>query len=99
MIKHIVLFKLKSFENEALKAEKLNEIKSGLLALDGKIEALKFIEVGLNCNDNEVFDIALTTTFDNMKDLDIYAKHPDHVAVAKIIREVLDSRSCVDYEY
>ncbi|MCG8582382.1 MAG: Dabb family protein [Bacteroidales bacterium] len=99
MIKHIVLFKLKSFENEALKADKLKEIKNGLLALDGKIEELKSIEVGLNCNENETFDIALTTTFNNMAGLDVYAKHPDHVAVGKIIREVLDARSCVDYEY
>ncbi|MCU4154896.1 Dabb family protein [Carboxylicivirga sp. A043] len=99
MIKHIVLFKLKSFENEALKTEKLNEIKDGLLALTGKIDALKTIEVGLNCNENEAFDIALTTTFNTMEDLDIYAKHPDHLAVGKIIREVLEARSCVDYEY
>ncbi|WP_430814581.1 Dabb family protein [Carboxylicivirga sp. RSCT41] len=99
MIKHIVLFKLKSFENEALKTQKLNEIKDGLLALDSRIDELKSIEVGLNCNENEEFDIALTTTFSNMADLDIYAKHPDHVAVAKIIREVLEARSCVDFEY
>ncbi len=99
MIKHIVLFKLKSFENEALKTAKLNEIKEGLLALQGKVDTLLSIEVGLNCNENETFDIALTTTFNNLDDLESYAKHPDHVAVGKIVREVLESRSCVDYEY
>jgi len=98
MIKHIVLFKLKSFESDAAKTNKLVEIKAGLLALSDKIEALKSIEVGINCNPNEAFDISLTTTFDHMDGLDIYAKHPDHVAVGKIIRAVLESRSCVDFE-
>ncbi|MBS2211635.1 Dabb family protein [Carboxylicivirga mesophila] len=99
MIKHIVLFQLKSFDSENLKAAKIEEIKKGLLALDDKIDALLSIEVGVNCNPNEQFDIALTTTFNNMEDLEIYAKHPDHLAVGKIIREVLEARSCVDFEY
>ncbi len=98
MIKHIVLFKLKSFESATAKTNKLAEIKTGLLALSTKIETLRSIEVGINCNENEEFDIALTTTFDNIAGLDIYAKHPDHVAVGKIIREVLELRSCVDFE-
>ncbi len=99
MIKHIVLFKLKSFNSEDKKSAKLSEIKEGLLALESKIDALLSIEVGLNCNANETFDIALTTTFNNMDDLETYAKHPDHLAVGKIIREVLEARSCVDYEF
>ncbi|TRX72305.1 Dabb family protein [Carboxylicivirga sp. M1479] len=99
MIKHIVLFKLKSFESEALKTAKQEEIKQGLLALDGKVPSLQSIEVGLNCNPNETFDIALSTTFNNMDDMHAYAQHPDHLAVGKIVREVLESRSCVDYEF
>ncbi|WP_439181642.1 Dabb family protein [Carboxylicivirga taeanensis] len=99
MIKHIVLFKLKSFDNEALKSAKLTEIKDGLLALEDKIDALLSIEVGINCNPNETFDIALTTTFNSLKELEIYAQHPDHLAVSKILREVLEERSCVDFEF
>jgi len=98
MIKHIVLFKLKSFESEEAKNNKLTEIRNGLLALNTKVDALKTIEVGINCNPYEDFDIALTTTFDNMEQLEAYAKHPEHLAVGKIIREVLEERSCVDYE-
>ncbi len=98
MIKHIVLFQLKPFENKETKDAKLAEIKSGLLELKEKVSVLKSIEVGLNTNPAEQFDIALTTTFDSMEDLEIYAKHPDHVAVGKIVREVLEARSCVDYE-
>ena len=99
MIKHIVLFKLKSFENKEEKETKLLEIKNGLLALCNTVESLISIDVGLNCNVNEDFDIALTTTFESMEGLEAYAKHPEHLAVGKIIREVLESRSCVDYEF
>nr|WP_319400059.1 Dabb family protein [uncultured Carboxylicivirga sp.] len=96
MIKHIVLFQVKPIDN---KESKLQEIKEGLLGLKEKVSVLKSIEVGLNCNPAEKFDIALTTTFDNMEDLETYAKHPDHLAVGKVLREVLEARSCVDYEY
>ncbi len=98
MIKHVVLFQLKPFDSEEAKTAKLNEIKQGLLDLKGKVEVLKTVEVGLNCNPAEPYDIALTTTFNSMEDLEIYAKHPDHVAVGKIVREVLEARACVDYE-
>jgi len=98
MIKHIVLFKLKNFPNEAAKAEKMDEIKAALMGLADKVEVLKSIEVGLNSNPNEKFDVALTTTFNSMEDLHTYAVHPDHVAAGAIIREVLVERACVDYE-
>ncbi len=99
MIKHIVLFQLKPFDKIEDKNDKLAEIKTALLGLQEKVDVLKSIEVGINTNPAEEYDIALTTTFNNMEDLHIYAKHPDHLAAGKIIREVLESRSCVDYEY
>ncbi len=97
MVKHIVLFKLVEFESTEAKQLKLNEIKSGLENLPKLIRELKFLEVGINSNPAEKFDIALTTEFASMSDLDIYAKHPDHVKVAVIIRAVLADRACVDY--
>jgi len=99
MIKHIVLFKLKNFPNEATKAQKMDQIKAALMGLLEKVEVLKTIEVGLNNNPIEKFDIALTTTFNSMEDLRTYAVHPDHVAAGVIVREVLEERACVDYEY
>jgi len=99
MIKHIVLFKLKNFPDQTAKAQKMDEIKAALMGLKEKVDVLKTIEVGLNCNANEKFDIALTTTFDSMDDLHAYAGHPDHVAAGAIIREVMEERACVDYEF
>lgn len=97
MVKHVVLFKLKPFEDEMERSRKLSEIKNGLLNLSGKIKELKSIEVGLNINPKEQYDIALITTHDDMDGLSAYAVHPDHLAVSKIIREVLENRSCSDF--
>ena len=99
MIKHVVLFQFKAFATEAEKVEKLKEIKLALEALPQKVSVIKSLEVGLNANPAEEYDIALDTTFSSMEDLDIYAKHPDHVAVGAIIRPVLEKRACVDFEF
>ncbi|MDD2799233.1 MAG: Dabb family protein [Bacteroidales bacterium] len=97
MVKHIVLFKLKEFESEEAKSSKLSEIKASLEGLTSKIEVLKSMEVGINANSSEMYDFSLTSEFEKMEDVEVYAKHPDHLAVAKIIREHLESRACVDY--
>ena len=99
MIRHVVLFKLQDFESEANKMEKLNEIKDALEALPAKIDVIKALEVGLNANAAETFDIALTVDVESLEKLEVYAKHPDHVAVGGIIRPVLESRACVDYNF
>ena len=97
MIKHLVLFKLKTFESEAAKTEKISEIKSCLEALPAKIKVIKALEVGVNVNPIEDFDIALRVDVESMEDLEIYAKHPDHVACGVILRTVMHSRACVDF--
>ena len=97
MVKHTVLFKLKEFSSEEEKTRKINQIKLGLLNLKTIINELQSIEVGINENPKEQYDIVLVTTHKTMEDLEAYAAHPSHQAVAKIIREVLESRACVDY--
>ncbi len=98
MIRHIVLFKMKQLESNEARTEKLNEIKNGLDALKGKISYLRGEQVGINWNANESWDLSLVADFDNREDLDAYAVQPDHVAVKKIIGEVVQSRACVDSE-
>jgi hypothetical protein len=97
MVKHIVLFKFKALGSEAEKAAKISEIKNALLSLKDKLDFLRSIEVGLNANPNEKFDLALTTVFDSMTDLERYATHPDHMAVAQLIGPIKEDRACVDF--
>lgn len=99
MVKHIVMFKLKPFEAAADKRAKLQEIKEKLEALIDKIEVLRSIRVDFNINPAETWDLILTTELDSLEDVNTYANHPEHVAVAKnIIGPVKADRACVDYE-
>ena len=91
MVKHIVLFKLK---DEVPAEEKLEVIE----ALPAKISVIRKVEVGLNMNPGETWNIALYSEFDTLEDVKFYATHPDHVAAGKILAETKESRACVDYE-
>lgn len=100
MVRHIVMFKLKAFDTEAEKTAKMQEIKEKLEALKEKIDVLRMIRVDFNCNPAETWDIILTTEMDTLADVNTYATHLEHVAVAKnIIGPVKTDRACVDYEF
>lgn len=100
MIRHIVMFKLKEFATPADKSAKMQEIKTSLEALIGKIDVLRQIRVDFNVNPTEAWDIILTTELDSLEDVNTYANHPEHVAVSKgIIGPVKADRACVDYEF
>lgn len=95
MVKHIVTFKLKGSEAERRAAAE--QFKAALEALPEQIDVLRAIEVGINENPAESWDIVLTATVDTLTDVEIYAKHPAHVAAAGIIAGCKESRACVDY--
>lgn len=97
MVKHIVSFKLSGTPAERL--DYATKFKQALEALPAKISVLKSIEVGINSNPAEDWDIVLTAVVPTMEDVAVYAKHPDHVAAASIIAPVKESRACVDYEF
>ena len=70
-----------------------------MLALPEKIEVLRSIEVGVNENPAEDWDVVLTAVVDTMDDVSVYAKHPAHVAAAGILAGHKEARACVDYEF
>ena len=96
MVKHIVTFKLKGSQSERLELAK--KFKDALEELPSKIEVLKSIEVGLNQNPVETYDVVLTAAVSTLDEVSIYAKHPAHVAAAGIIGGHVEVRACVDYE-
>ncbi len=97
MVKHIVTFKLKGSDEERMQTAK--DFKDALMALPAQIDVLKSMEVGINSNPAESWDLVLTAVVPTMADVDVYARHPAHVAAAAIISNVKDSRACVDYEF
>jgi hypothetical protein len=95
MITHVVLMKFKP-EN---KAQHMAEARARLLAMLGRVESLRGIEVGLNAVAGErALDLALITRFDDLAGLSEYAKHPVHVSVKQFLQSVLDLSFVVDYD-
>jgi hypothetical protein len=99
MVKHIVLFKLKEELPATEKQAVMNQFKEAIEALPAKISVIRKIEVGLNVNPAEAWDIALYSEFDSLEDVKTYAAHPDHVAAGKLLADVKLNRACVDYEF
>ncbi|WP_457747341.1 Dabb family protein [Sulfurimonas sp.] len=94
MIVHIVMFRFKE-ENKVLN---LAKVKSKLEKLEEKIDVLKSMEVGINFTESDrAMDLSLYSTFDTQDDLKIYAKHPEHLKVVELIKEVTAESKVVDY--
>ena len=96
MVKHIILWKLKSeFNNDEIK----NGIKNGLEGLLGKIEGLLEIKVQTETIDSSNVDVMLYSVFESEDALKHYSLHPEHVKVADtFVRPFTETRSCIDFE-
>ena len=67
--------------------------------MEGKIEELKFLEVGVDIIHSErSYDMALVTKFESMDGLNAYQVHPVHKKVIEHMAEVRESSVSVDYE-
>lgn len=95
MITHIVLFKLKERTEEGI--EKARQV---LLSMDGKVDLLRHLEVGIDeLHSERSYDVALYTKFDSMEDLQAYQVHPYHAnEVAAYMRSVCSSVVTADYQ-
>lgn len=95
MVKHIVAFKLKGTPEE--RKAVASAFKAALEALPSQIDVLESMEVGLNENPSEAWDVVLTAIVPTMADVEKYAKHPAHLAAAALLGEHKEARACVDY--
>ena len=99
MVKHIVLFKLKESLTQEEKMDVMNRFKVAIEALPEKIDFIRQVFVGLNCNPAEKWDICLESTFDTLDDVKAYYVHPAHVAAAGVIKDAKADRACTDFEF
>ena len=97
MIKHIVTFQLSGTPEE--RRETASKFAEALMALPGQIEILQSMEVGLNENPAEDWDVVLTAVVPTMADVATYANHPAHVAAAALLAGRKSARACVDYTF
>ena len=93
MVKHIVMFKLKEKT-----AKNMEAAVSTLRGLDGKIESLRFIEVGVDFKESErSYDLVLTTHFNDRDGMSAYASHPTYLPVIETMRNLCSNSIVVDY--
>ena len=95
MVKHIVTFKLTGTADE--RRHVAEQFKEALLKLPQTIDVLESIEVGINENPAESWDVVLTAIVPTMADVEVYAKHPAHVAATGLLAGHKEMRACVDY--
>lgn len=96
MVKHIVTFKLSGTRQERTKVAE--EFKAALEALPEVIDCLQTIDVGINENPGEEWDVVLTAVLPTMEDVAVYANHPAHLAAAGLLKGHKADRACVDYQ-
>ena len=96
MVKHIVSFKLSGTPEQ--RKEVAEKFKAALLALPAQIDVLRSMEVGINENPAEEWDVVLIAIVDKMADVEVYAKHPAHVAAGgpRVGRQ--ESARCLAFE-
>ncbi len=95
MIRHVVMFRFKGDLSERL--ETAATFRNALIGLADIISELKSIEVGINENSRETWDLVLTATAETPDDVAAYSVHPAHVAAVNQIKEYIEARACVDY--
>lgn len=95
MVKHVVSFKFKGSAEQRL--EVARKFADALLSLPQQIEELLDMEVGINENPKETWDLVLIASANSLEDVAKYSAHPTHVAAVQIIAPFKEDRACVDY--
>lgn len=95
MIRHVVTFRLRGSEAERRAAAM--KFKEAIEVLPEVIDVLKKVEVGININPAETYDMALIAEAQTLADVAAYSAHPAHVAAVGIIKPMIESRTCVDF--
>ena len=99
MIQHVVLFAFGSHPEGMTKADFLLRVKERFEELIDLIEPLQEITVSINVNPHEEYDLMLRGILQRYEDIDVYAKHPEHVSrVQTWIKPYVSKRACIDGE-
>lgn len=97
MVQHIVLFRYRDDVSPAVRVAAARSFKEGIESLPAVIPFVRAVEVGVNVNPAEKWDICLTSRFDSLEDVKAYSAHPAHKAVAVELMQYIADRACVDF--
>ncbi|HAS89911.1 MAG TPA: stress responsive protein [Desulfovibrio sp.] len=98
MIKHIVWWTLKDEAAGGTAEENGLKIKKMIEDLNGKIDELNHVEIGLDVFEStQECSLVLYSEFNTREDLQAYAVHPLHQECVAFIKQVVSSRHAIDY--
>lgn len=95
MVKHVVTFRFNGTPSQ--RRSVAEAFRNALIALPAQISELKSIEVGINENSTESWDLVLIAQAETLADVAAYSAHPAHLAAVSIIAPHKADRACVDY--
>lgn len=99
MVKHIILWNLKSDLSDSEKEKIRKNAKRELENLIGKIPGLLEMKIEIAPLGKSNVDMMLNSSFTDEEALKNYAVHPEHVKVADtFVRPFTESRKCMDYK-
>ena len=97
MVRHIILWKLKSFLTEEEKKEARAEAKRRLESLNGRIDGLIELRVVTDRLPSSTADMMLDSSFRDADALAGYQVNPLHQEAAGFVRSVVETRLCLDF--
>lgn len=98
MVKHIIIWKLKSDLSAEERKVAAETAKAKLESLNGQIPGMTSLSVNILPLDSSTGDMMLDSAFVDNESLCGYQKNPLHLAQAAYVRSVVESRSCFDFE-
>lgn len=99
MVRHVILWTLRSDLTETEKQAVKATAKEQLEGLYGVVPTLKSVTVHTSPLATSNCDMMLETVFDHVAGLAEYTAHPVHKAVAQeYIRPYIAQRVCIDFE-
>ncbi len=100
MVKHVILWTLRTDLSEEERLNVKAEIKRGLEELVGVVPGLVDLKVVTdNLLPTSNCDLMLDSTLADKESLAVYASHPAHVAVAESrVKPYTIQRVCIDFE-
>lgn len=97
MVRHIILWKLKSEFSEEEKSAARAEAKLRLESLNGKIDGMIELKVIITPLPTSNADMMLDSTFETAEALAGYQINPHHLEAAGFVRSVVEQRLCIDF--
>lgn len=99
MVHHIVMWNFKPDVLDEDKPGLKAQMAEALKGLMGQVPGLLSVEFVPEPVSSSTHEIALVTTLGKVEDVEVYASHPAHVAVADTyVRPFVCQRACLDYE-